>query len=189
VAFRVRHRDGDSGRNDGWHDDYVVAYEIEVRVPRGARVEAATVNDGDVTVEGLSGDFKLTNVNGAVRLTGAGGNGEIRTVNGNVSASFARVPTEPSSFHTVNGDLDVTFPNALAADLAFKTMNGDVYTDFDVVSLTQPPTVARDANARGNGMHTMVRTHRNTAFRVGAGGATHSFNTLNGDIYVRKASR
>jgi hypothetical protein len=31
--------------------------------------------------------------------------------------------------------------------------------------------------------------NRNSAFRVGTGGETYSFNTLNGDIYVRKASR
>jgi hypothetical protein len=191
VAFRVRHADGDWGRNDAWGDDYVVAYEIEVRVPRGATVEAGTVNDGDVTADGISGDFRLSNVNGAVRVTNATGNGAIKTVNGDVNASFARVPAEASSFHTVNGDLDVTFPNALAADLEFKTMHGDVYTDFDVVSLARSPTVDRDDNRNGNGsgMRTMMRMNRNSAFRVGSGGETYSFNTLNGDIYVRKASR
>ena len=30
--------------------------------------------------------------------------------------------------------------------------------------------------------------NRNSAFRVGAGGERHSFNTLNGDILVRKAN-
>jgi hypothetical protein len=30
---------------------------------------------------------------------------------------------------------------------------------------------------------------RNSAFRVGAGGDSLSFNTLNGNIYVRKASK
>lgn len=191
VAFRIRNLGGEGnwGGNNGWGDDYVVEYEIEVRVPRGATVEAGTVNEGDVTVEGLSGDFRLSNVNGAVRLTGATGNGEIKTVNGNVNASFARVPTEGSSFHTVNGDLDVTFPNELAADLELKTMNGDVYTDFEVVSLAQPATVERSFNNRGNGMRSMARMNRNSAFRVGNGGEMHSFNTLNGDIYVRKASR
>ena len=33
-----------------------------------------------------------------------------------------------------------------------------------------------------------MRTNRNSAFRVGSGGERHSFNTLNGDIYVRKAN-
>jgi len=185
VAFRVRNADGDWGRNDHWGDHYVVAYEIEVRVPRGATVEAGTVNDGTVTAEGISGTFTLSNVNGGVELNRATGSGTIKTVNGNVRASFARRPADETSFHTVNGDLDVTFPNELAAELAFKTMNGDVYTDFDVVSVAQPSTVDRNRD----GMRWMARMNRNSAFRVGGGGETHSFNTLNGDIYVRKASR
>ena len=186
VAFRVRGAgDDDRGRNWGWGDHYVVEYEIELRVPRDTTLDISTVNDGDVTAEGVSGDFRLANVNGRVRLVDATGSGEIRTVNGDVEASFARAPAEASSFHTVNGDLDVTFPNDLSADLKFKTMHGDVFTDFDVVSVAQAPTVDRNRN----GGRAMVRMNSNSAFRVQSGGETHSFNTLNGEIYVRKANR
>ncbi len=55
-------------------------------------------------------------------------------------------------------------------------MQGDVFTDFDVESLSDPPEVRRD---RGRFVMNMNRT---SAFRVGAGGDRHSFNTLNGDI-------
>lgn len=186
VAFRVRRAgDDDDRRNFGWGDHYVVEYDIEVRVPRGATLELATINDGDVTAEGISGDFRLSNVNGGVRLTSATGSGEVKTVNGDVAASFARAPAEPTSFHTVNGDLDVTFPNDLSAELDFKTMHGDVFTDFDIEAVTQPATVDRSRD----GGRAMVRMNRSSAFRVRSGGETHSFNTLNGDIYVRKANR
>jgi hypothetical protein len=189
VAFRVRRIGGDDGdwgrRNSGWGDDYVVEYDIDVRVPRGATLDLSTVNDGEVTAENVTGDFTVANVNGAVRLTGLTGSGEIKTVNGNVEASFARAPADPTSFHTVNGDVDVTFPNDLSANLEFKTMNGDVFTDFEVESLTQPPTIERTRN----GGRPVMRMNRNSAFRVRSGGETHSFNTLNGDVYVRKATR
>ena len=183
VAIRVRHigdDDNDGRRNWGW-DNYSIEYDIEVRVPRGATLDIATVNDGDVTVEDVNGEFELRNVNGGVQLVRAGGSGTINTVNGNVKAVFARAPSEPTSFHTVNGELDVTFPKNLSAELAFHTMQGDVYTDFDVESLSAPPEIRRD---RGR---YMLNTNRNSAFRVGAGGERHSFNTLNGDIFVRKA--
>jgi DUF4097 and DUF4098 domain-containing protein YvlB len=194
VAFRVRRIRSDGSvvdeddwgrRNWGWGDDYVVQYDIDVRVPRGATLSVSTVNDGDVTAEGVSGDFTFANVNGGIQLTGLTGSGEIRTVNGNVQASFARAPAETTSFHTINGDLDVTFPNELSADLEFKTMNGDVFTDFDVEEINAQPTVDRT----GFGGRSMIRMNRNTEFRVRSGGETHSFNTLNGDIYVRKATR
>jgi hypothetical protein len=182
VAFRVRRTDEDrDGRGLSW-DGYSIEYDIEVRVPHGAAVEVSTVNDGDVTVEDVNGEFALRNVNGTVRLVRAGGSGSVQTVNGDVDASFARAPTEPASFKTVNGEIDVTFPASLSAELAFHTMHGDVFTDFDVESLSTPPEVRR------NGGRYVLNTNRNSAFRVGAGGERHSFNTLNGDIFVRKAN-
>jgi hypothetical protein len=182
VAFRVRNIDGDSGRRNSNWDNYSIAYDIELRVPRGATLEISTVNDGDVTVEDVNGEFDLKNVNGAVRLVRAGGGGSIHTVNGDVDASFARSPSEATSFHTVNGEVDVTFPANLSAELAFHTLQGDVFTDFDVESLSAPPDVRRD---RGR---YVMNTNRNSAFRVGTGGERHTFNTLNGDILVRKAN-
>ena len=182
VAFRVRNIDGDSGRRNSNWDNYSIAYDIELRVPRGATLEISTVNDGDVTVEDVNGEFDLKNVNGAVRLVRAGGGGSIHTVNGDVDASFARSPSEATSFHTVNGEVDVTFPANLSAELAFHTLQGDVFTDFDVESLSAPPEVRRD---RGR---YVMNTNRNSAFRVGTGGERYTFNTLNGDIFVRKAN-
>jgi hypothetical protein len=182
VAFRVRNIDGDSGRRNSNWDNYSIAYDIELRVPRGATLEISTVNDGDVTVEDVNGEFDLKNVNGAVRLVRAGGGGSIHTVNGDVDASFARSPSEATSFHTVNGEVDVTFPANLSAELAFHTLQGDVFTDFDVESLSAPPEVQRD---RGR---YVMNTNRNSAFRVGTGGERYTFNTLNGDIFVRKAN-
>jgi hypothetical protein len=185
IAFRVRHTDADDDDDrNGWGwDNYVVEYDIEIRVPRGASLDLSTVNDGDITTDGVRGGFTVRNVNGAVRLTGLGGGGSVTTVNGEIAATFASVPAGPTAFKTVNGDVDVTFPSSLSADLEFATMNGDVLTDFDVEELQQAPVVQR------NGGRYYARTNRNSSFRVGAGGDALSFNTLNGNIYVRKASK
>jgi hypothetical protein len=180
VVVRVRHDERDERWN--WGEAYRVEYEIEVRVPRAAALELSTVAEGDLIVDGVNGDFTLRNVSGAVRLSNTAGSGSITTVNGDVEASFARAPSGPTSFKTVNGSVDVTFPEALDAELGFTTMNGDVFTDFDVVALSAPPP--QPTRNRGT---SFVRMNRNTAFRVGSGGERHSFNTLNGSIYVRKA--
>jgi hypothetical protein len=181
VAFRVRPFDENGGRRSLSWDSYSIEYDIEVRVPRGATIDVGTVNDGDVTVEDVNGEFELHNVNGGVRLVRAGGSGSVNTVNGDVEASFARAPSQATSFHTVNGELDVTFPETMSAELAFHTMHGDVYTDFDVTSLSDP------AEVRRTGGRYVMNTNRSSVFRVGTGGERHTFNTLNGEIYVRKA--
>src|SRR4026208_2511657 len=90
VAFRVRNIDGDSGRRNSNWDNYSTAYDIELRVPRGATLEISTVNDGDVTVEDVNGEFDLKNVNGAVRLVRAGGGGRMHHADGGARRGAAR---------------------------------------------------------------------------------------------------
>ena len=187
VAFRVRRSgaDGecDCGRN--WWDGFKVQYDIEVRVPQDAALDLATVNDGDIVVEGVRGELEASNVNGGVRLTGLRGAGQVSTVNGKIDARFERAPEEAVSFKTVNGKIDVTFPESLAADLKFQTMNGEIYTDFDAAPVAAEP--ARQGSRDGRGF--VLRMERSPVLRVGGGGPTHSFQTLNGDIYVRKGAR
>jgi gliding motility associated protien GldN len=69
----------------------------------------------------------------------------------------------------------------VAADLEFETMNGEIWTDFDVAPLPRRPV---REEARNDGRLT-IRSGR-SGVRIGAGGPLHSFETLNGDIYVRR---
>ena len=55
---------------------YNVTYDIDVQVPRAARVVISTVNHGDVRVEGTAGDFDVSNVNGGIAMTSVSGSGE-----------------------------------------------------------------------------------------------------------------
>jgi hypothetical protein len=188
VAFRVRRLDDKSGDcNCGrshW-DGYVVSYEIELAVPRSAAVDLSTVNNGDIVVDGVRGDFEVHNVNGGVRLTGLEGSGKIATVNGRIDAAFARAPKSATSFETVNGKIDVTFPQNLGADLSFETLHGDMFTDFEAKPIAGAPSPAQTRD----GGKLLVRARSPSYVRVGAGGPPYSFKTLNGEIYVRKGAR
>jgi hypothetical protein len=190
VAFRVRRigdRDDAANCNCGrnrW-DGYFVSYEIELKVPRNAALDLSTVNSGDIVVDGVHGDFEIHNVNGAVRLTGLEGSGKISTVNGRVDAAFERAPKSPTSFETVNGKIDVTLPQDLEADLSFETLHGDMFTDFEV----KPIAGTTNNEPTRNGGKLLIRSGGPSFVRVGAGGPTYSFKTLNGEIYVRKGAR
>jgi hypothetical protein len=185
AAFRVR-RVGESGDCEcGRWQDYVVEYEIELRVPQDAAIELETVNGGDIEVVGVRGDVDVRNVNGGVNLAGLRGSGRAATVNGELDARFERAPARATSFKTVNGEIDVEFPRDLAADLEFKTMHGEVYTGFDAEPVVGEPTTER----RRDGGAVVIRTARASRVRVGSGGPTHSFETINGDVYVREGGR
>lgn len=157
-----------------------VRVDFEVRVPRAATLDVCTVNGGRLTVEGAEGPFTLRNVNGDLEMVRVRGAGEASTVNGDLDATFAAAPTGRSGFKTVNGHVNVTLPASLSADLRLKTLNGGLYTDFD----TTPLPVAATAE-RKNGRF-VYRSNRYASVRVGKGGPELTFETLNGDVQVRK---
>ncbi|HVT92659.1 MAG TPA: hypothetical protein VHD76_07430 [Bryobacteraceae bacterium] len=173
------------GGRDGFRGDrrerrYRVQYDFRIEVPVNTSIDVSTVNDGKITVRGVSGAFDVHNVNGAIRMTGISGAGSARTVNGEVYVTFAHNPGGASSFATLNGDLEVIFQPDLSADVQVKTMHGDVFTDFQVNALPRPVT----APQRKNG-HFIYRSDDSSRFRIGRGGPEFRFETLNGSIKIR----
>ncbi|HUR32643.1 MAG TPA: hypothetical protein VM032_02540 [Vicinamibacterales bacterium] len=169
-------RDARRGRDDRTR----VRVDFEVRVPRRASLDVCTVNGGTLKVEGSEGRYTLSNVNGDLQMVQVRGAGRASTVNGDLEASFAAPPEAAAEFKTVNGRVDVTLPASLSADLRLKTMNGGLYTDFETTPLPQQAT-----SERRNGRF-VYRADRYASVRVGQGGPELTFETLNGDIQVRK---
>ncbi len=168
-----------------WGNNPQVAYELTV--PRGAAVEATSVN-GAVTVEGVQGGIAAETVNGAVKINGAGGaveaktvngavkiNGaggavEAKTVNGAVQAGIADTPAGSSySFQAVNGSLQVALPADVSGKFQAKTLHGAIETDF--------PLEVRKAKHWGK---------KSIDAQLGAGDARYSFSTVNGSIKILK---
>lgn len=175
------HNNGDGDCCCGWRDreGYVVKMDFQIQVPNHIRLVLRTVNEGNIKVEGVSGDFSIRNVNGRIDVQDAAGSGRAKTVNGGVKVSFRSNPTANSQFSTVNGPVELYFAQPLAADFRFKTFNGNVYTDYE---LQQLPPKTPEAEKR-NGKF-IFRADRFTNGRVGAGGPEISIDTLNGDIRV-----
>lgn len=177
--FRCHNRGDDCCCNWRDHDGYVVKMDFQIQVPNRIRLVLKTVNDGNIKVEGVSGDFSIHNVNGRIDVQDAAGSGRVKTVNGGVKVSFRANPTENSEFSTINGPVELYFAQPLAADFRFKTFNGEVYTDYELQQLPAKPPAAEHTNGKF-----IFRADRYTNGRVGAGGPQISIDTLNGDIRV-----
>ena len=190
VSAIVRDRDdvcGESNtnsRHDSWWDRrrYQVRVDLVAVIPQGARIRLCTINGESVVATGSFGEFDISNVNGRVEVTGVRGAGRAVTVNGPVDVTFAESPRDSSEFRSVNGNVIVRFPSDLSADLKLKTFHGELLTDFDVQPL---PTPATPQERNG---HVIYRSGTTTV-RVGRGGPTLSFDTLNGDVRILRASR
>jgi hypothetical protein len=171
----------ESGPRDNWDEDRTrVRTEFEVHVPRAVTLDVCTVNGGTLHVQGTQGPFRIGNVNGDVEVSDIGGSGRVSTVNGQISASLTASPAESTRFQSVNGRVVVTLPSSLSADLRLKTMHGGLYTDFETT-----PLPARTSEGRRNGRF-VYRSDRYVTVRVGSGGPELQFETVNGDVQVRK---
>jgi hypothetical protein len=165
VCDESGYRDRGSGRNRRDND---VSVEFRVRVPRGVKIGANSVN-GSVTVEGATSEVNVGTVNGSVEATSTGGPVEASTVNGSITTRMGRLTgTEDLSYSTVNGSILVEFDGELTdADVEMSTVNGRFEINF-------PITIQGRLNPR----------HLRT--RLGNGGRRIKLSTVNGNVELRR---
>lgn len=158
--------------------------DLNIQVPVNTSLRLNCVNDGDIKVEDVNGEIEVENVNGAVTLSRISGAAIAHALNDNVIVTFVKVdPDKPMSFSSLNGDIDVTFPTNLRANVKFKAENGDIYSDFD---MTMEPTTQRiEEGGKGGGKY-RLRIEQAIQGKINGGGPEIKFETLNGDVYVRK---
>ncbi|HEX9614470.1 MAG TPA: hypothetical protein VGA55_03160 [Bacteroidota bacterium] len=172
-------------KGDGFYgytyDGYEVKFDFTIKVPRNVNLFLRTVNDGDIEVQGVEGEFELNNVNGSIIADRIAGSGRFIAVNGSLRIGFEKNPDGECLFRTINGKIEATFRESLSADLLLKTFNGNAYTDFDVVSLPALPPVVKSGKGR-----MAYKAGDFTSVRAGKGGPRLGFDTLNGCIYILK---
>jgi hypothetical protein len=98
--------------------------DLEVRVPRGARVELRTQN-GDLSVSDVTGAVYLESLSGDARVTGEPRLVEVESVSGDISVLG---PITTARLTTVSGDIDL--PRASGTVDAYST-SGDILVSAD----------------------------------------------------------
>jgi DUF4097 and DUF4098 domain-containing protein YvlB len=159
--------------------------DLIIQVPFNTSLELSAFNNGDITVENISGEIEANNHNGRLTLTGISGSLVAHTFNGGVTVTFAKVdPDKPMSFSTWNGDIDVTLPASVKAKVKMKSERGDVYSDFDIQIDKTPQKVEEDEREEGGGYRISFEKYIYGA--INGGGPEFTFKNFNGDIYIRK---
>ncbi|MGX1928713.1 DUF4097 family beta strand repeat-containing protein [Flagellimonas sp. 2504JD4-2] len=164
--------------NEQWNR----ATNLQVKVPKNFALKLSTVNEGNIYVEGVSGEMEISNVNGGITLKSVSGSASTDTVNGNIKVDFNSISGDANmAFSSLNGDLDITFPNSLKADVKAKTDMGDIYTDFDMqVSANQP-----EVNKNNSSGTYKVKIEQWVQGKINGGGPEMLFKTFNGDILIK----
>ncbi len=178
--FRSRDRE----RNYRGADDYgyEVQFDFILKVPFQTGLTLKTVNDGDIEVTNVAGEFDIDNINGSVAMMEVAGGGRVHALNGEVDVRFKQNPEYDSYFGSLNGEIKVEFLENLSAKLRLKTFNGEIYSDFPVSSLP-----ARAAAQEKSGSRFVYRSDRAFGVRIGNGnGPELEFDAFNGDIHIIK---
>jgi hypothetical protein len=181
VSMVVGNPDRDERRTDTCRGCRI-EYQFEIAVPTGTHVDVGTVTDGRVEVSGVRGPVSASNVNGPVRARDLSDCANIESVNGALDVVFARAPSENCNLKTINGRITVGLPANAGLDAMLSMVHGEIESDFDVEPMTLPAKV--DKQQRDDRMG--YRLEQPAGIRVGAGGPTFTFASLNGDVRIVK---
>jgi DUF4097 and DUF4098 domain-containing protein YvlB len=165
--------------------NYRYQVDYTVKVPSTINLHISTVNDGMITIGNVNGVLNINNVNGAISVTNAKGTTNVRTVNGDIAINYLVNPPEQSSYNTINGNIDIRYQSDLSADLQFKSMHGDFFTDFPETEILPASASKKQENKNGQ---TIYKINKIPLVRYGKGGKVFKFETINGNVYIRKQS-
>jgi hypothetical protein len=153
------------GDREGRRNEIFV--EFRVRVPRGVKVGAHSVN-GEVRVQDVAAEVDAESVNGSVSVSTVAGPVNARTVNGSVRATMGKFDLHSDlEFSSVNGSVIAEFANDIDAQVDLSTVNGRFLTDF-------PVTISGRIDPR------RLRA------TLGKGGPRIRLSTVNGNVELRK---
>lgn len=155
---------------DSWFErdhDNDVSVEFTIRLPKGVKLDASTVNGG-LSIEGATAQVKARTVNGSIEAASTSGPVSAKTVNGGIRVKAGSIGDGPVEYETVNGGITLELPQGLNANIEMRTVNGSVTSeDF-------PITVQGRFD------------RRRISGKIGNGGPELSVSTVNGSITLRR---
>jgi DUF4097 and DUF4098 domain-containing protein YvlB len=156
---------------------------LDIKVPQNFNLKLRAVNDGDISVENISGEIDINHVNGDITSTNVSGSVIANTTNGDVKVAFNSItPDTPMSFTSFNGDVDVTLPANIKASAKMRSDMGEIYTDFDMtMKNNSSPKEEKDVKA---GVY-KVSIEKWMYGDINGGGPEMTFKSFNGDIIIR----
>jgi DUF4097 and DUF4098 domain-containing protein YvlB len=168
ISIRTQYPQRDLTFNDGSHDN-PASVDYTITLPRSARLDEVKLVNGNLTIDGISGEVHASCVNGRLKATHLGSASRLSDVNGALEAAFAQLPSGTLELHAVNGRLSLTLPSDVQATVKANTVNGSITNNFDL-----PVHKGRYVGSRLEG-------------QLGSGGTEISLHNVNGRIEILHA--
>ncbi|MBA2733100.1 MAG: DUF4097 family beta strand repeat protein [Acidobacteria bacterium] len=144
--------------------------EYTLTVPRNARISSIELINGDLDIDGITGDVTASSINGRVSGHELMGQVRLSTINGKCEAIFGRLnETKSISLGSINGPVAMMIPSNSNAEIKASTVHGGISNDFGL-PVRRGDHVGRDL-----------------AGQIGQGGARIKLGNVNGNISVKRA--
>jgi DUF4097 and DUF4098 domain-containing protein YvlB len=144
--------------------------EYTLMVPQNARIDSIELINGNLDIDGITGDVKASSINGRVSAHELMGEVKLSTINGKLDAMFGRLnESKAISLGSVNGPVLLTIPSDSNAELKAGTVHGGIMNDFGL-PVRRGDYVGRDL-----------------AGQLGQGGARIKLGNVNGSITIKHA--
>lgn len=143
--------------------------DFRLKVPHSVALELIESVNGDVSIDEVHGEIRAETVNGKIIVEDADGDVKVDTVNGKIKIVMKGFSDDQRiTADSVNGDIVVYLPENQGFRLTAETINGDLSNDFGIKVIEG----------------TYVGADMEGSYK--SGGGRLNFDTVNGDISVKK---
>jgi DUF4097 and DUF4098 domain-containing protein YvlB len=168
ISIQTKYPNHDHTWNWGSHNN-PAGVEYTLTVPRTARLDEIKLINGELDINGVSGEVNASCINGRLEAHNLAGRARLSTINGHLDARFDQLAGQRVELNSVNGSVDLTIPSDSNAEVEATTVSGNINNDF--------------------GLH--VNNHRFVGHdlrgELGSGGVRIKISNVNGRVDVRHA--
>lgn len=175
VTLKVVNKDADA--QAGFFSDDVIGVRVEVFVPKKSDLKIIT--NGEIRLEGVTGDIDLTGANEAINVRDSGGRLHLVSAEARVrivgfKGALDAVTGEGEMY--LEGDFEKLSATASDGNIILtlpEDGNADIESDVEAISIAGLPVPKEVSEGH---------------WRFGRGGAKYKFTVGNGDVLVRNLS-
>jgi DUF4097 and DUF4098 domain-containing protein YvlB len=129
LSIQIKYPHRDQSWNWGSHNN-PASVEYTLTVPRTVRLDEIKLINGQLDVNGVSGEVRASCINGRLQADGLAGRAKLSTINGHLEAKFGQLAGKSVELNSVNGSVDLTIPSDSNAEVEASTISGGIDNDF-----------------------------------------------------------
>lgn len=145
--------------------------EFTLSVPRAARIDKIELINGDLNIEGLTGEVRASSINGEVTGKRLTGEVKLSTINGRLGFELdSAAQSRQVDLSSVNGAVNLTLASDTEAEITAKTVHGGISNDLGL-----PVKRGKYVGRSLGGL-------------LGRGGSQIELSNVNGSIRIERAN-